>query len=537
MSLTPQHQDQPILTNYTPQGASVSEGVTPPQLVLVLDFGAQYTQLIARRIRECRVYCEILPYDTPLDVIQSRNAVGLILSGGPSSVYDSGAPQIDRAVYDLGLPILGICYGMQAMARDLGGKVSAATFKEFGKTRLDVLDPTVLFEGLNPELICWMSHGDTVEEPPPGFTVSAATDNCPVAAMYNAERRFYAVQFHPEVVHTPWGTDVIRGFLEKVCGTQGLWTMESFIEQQVTLIREKVGTSQVVCGLSGGIDSCTVAALVHKAIGPQLICIFVNHGLLRKGEAEDVQRRFAAAFNINLITINAEERFLKRLEGVIDPEQKRKIIGEEFVRVFEEESCKLTDATFLAQGTLYPDVIESGTKSAAKIKTHHNVGGLPENMNLKLVEPLRFLFKDEVRSVAEELGLPSDLVWRQPFPGPGLAIRITGEVTKERLDLLRNADWIIIDEIKKGGLYRKVWQSFAVLIPTKSVGVMGDQRTYAYPIVLRAVTSEDAMTADWARLPYEVLDRISNRIVNEVPGINRVVLDITSKPPATIEWE
>jgi len=536
MSLTPQHQDQPILTNYGPRGADLG-GATPPELVLVLDFGAQYTQLIARRIRECHSYCEILPYDTPLETIQKRNPVGLVFSGGPSSVYDPGAPQIDRAIYELGLPILGICYGMQSMAHDLGGKVSAATLKEFGKTQLEVLDPTVLFEGLNPDLVCWMSHGDTVEAPPPGFVVAAATESCPVAAMFDPERRFYAVQFHPEVVHTPWGTEIIRNFLEKVCGTHGLWTMESFIDQQVRLIREQVGPSQVVCGLSGGIDSCTVAALVHKAIGDQLTCIFVNHGLLRKGEAEDVQRRFAAALDINLIYIDAVDRFLKRLEGVIDPEKKRKIIGEEFVRVFEEESVKLTDATFLAQGTLYPDVIESGTKSAAKIKTHHNVGGLPENMNLKLVEPLRYLFKDEVRAVADELGLPSDLVWRQPFPGPGLAIRITGEVTKERLDLLRSADWIIIDEIKRAGLYRKVWQSFAVLVPTKSVGVMGDQRTYAYPIVIRAVTSEDAMTADWARLPYEVLDRISNRIVNEVPGINRVVLDITSKPPATIEWE
>ncbi len=535
MSLTPQHQDQPVLTNYKP-GDAAGEGVTPPELVLVLDFGAQYTQLIARRIRECHVYCEILPFDTSLDVIKTRGAVGLILSGGPSSVYDDDAPQIDKAIYDLGLPILGICYGMQAMAHDLGGKVSAATLKEFGKTQLSVQDPTVLFEGLNTDLVCWMSHGDTVEEAPPGFTVSASTESCPVAAMIDTNRRFYAVQFHPEVVHTPWGTEVIRGFVEKVCGTRGLWKMESFIDQQVRLIREQVGEHQVVCGLSGGIDSCTVAALVHKAIGDQLVCIFVNHGLLRKGEAEDVQRKFAAAFNINLITVDAEERFLRRLAGVIDPEQKRSIIGEEFVRVFEEESCKLKNATFLAQGTLYPDVIESGMGKAAKIKTHHNVA-LPEDMNFKLVEPLRFLFKDEVRAVAEELGLPTDMVWRQPFPGPGLAIRITGEVNKERLDLLRSADWIIIDEIKRAGLYRKVWQSFAVLIPTKSVGVMGDQRTYAYPIVLRAVTSEDAMTADWARLPYEVLDRISNRIVNEVPGVNRVVLDITSKPPATIEWE
>ncbi len=537
MSLTPQHQDQPVLTNYAPRGADVIERDAPAELVLVLDFGAQYTQLIARRVRECAVFCEILPYDTPLATLTARKPIGIILSGGPSSVYEPNAPQIDREIYELGIPLLGICYGMQAMAHDLGGKVSVATLKEFGKTRLDVLDPAVLFEGLNSELVCWMSHGDTVEEPPPGFTVAAATDNCPVAAMYDAARRFYAVQFHPEVVHTPWGTEVIRGFLTHVCGARGLWTMESFIEQQVTIIRQQVGEHQVVCGLSGGIDSCTVAALVHKAIGDQLTCIFVNHGLLRKGEAEDVQRRFAAALDINLIYVNAEERFLAKLTGVTDPEKKRKIIGEEFVRVFEEESCKLRDATFLAQGTLYPDVIKSGTKSAAKIKTHHNVGGLPDNMNLKLVEPLRFLFKDEVRAVAEELGLPSDLVWRQPFPGPGLAIRITGEVTRERLDLLRSADWVIIDEIKRAGLYRKVWQSFAVLIPTKSVGVMGDQRTYAYPIVVRVVTSEDAMTAEWARLPYEVLERISSRIVNEVPGINRVVLDITSKPPATIEWE
>lgn len=509
----------------------------PDEFVLVLDFGAQYTQLIARRIRECHVYCEIMPYDVSLDVIRSRNPIAIVFSGGPSSVYDEGAPKIDPAIYTAGFPILGICYGMQTMAHDLGGKVSAATLKEFGKTRLDVIDHRVMFEGLNPELICWMSHGDTVEEPPDGFVIAAATDSCPVAAMYDEKRRFYAVQFHPEVVHTPWGTEVIRGFLFNVCGALGKWNMGSFIDQQVQLIRHQVGDNQVVCGLSGGIDSCTVAALVHKAIGDQLTCIFVNHGLLRRGEAEDVQRRFANAFKINLILVDAEERFLSRLDGVTDPERKRKIIGEEFVRVFEEESNKLTNATFLAQGTLYPDVIESGTKSAAKIKTHHNVGGLPENMNLKLIEPLRFLFKDEVRAVAEELGLPSDLVWRQPFPGPGLAIRITGEVNKERLDLLRNADWVIIDEIKRAGLYRKVWQSFAVLIPTKSVGVMGDQRTYAYPIVVRVVTSEDAMTAEWARLPYEVLERISSRIVNEVPGINRVVLDITSKPPATIEWE
>jgi len=510
--------------------------VVPDEIVLVLDFGAQYSQLIARRLRECHVYCELLPYDTPLETIRSRNPIGLVLSGGPSSVYDPGAPRIDPAIYDAGFPILGICYGMQAMAADLGGKVSPATLKEFGKTQLDVLDPHVMFEGLNPELICWMSHGDTVEEAPVGFTVAAATDNCPVAAMYDASRKFYAVQFHPEVVHTPWGTEVIRGFVDKVCNARGLWTMDSFVEQQVKSVREQVGDNQVICGLSGGVDSCTVAALVSKAIGDKLVCIFVNHGMLRKGEEDDVRRKFAAAFNINLVYVDASERFLNRLAGVIDPEQKRKIISEEFVRVFEEEAKKLTNAGFLAQGTLYPDVIETGTKSAAKIKTHHNVG-LPDDMDFQLVEPFRYLFKDEVRAVAEELGLPSDMVWRQPFPGPGLAIRIIGEVNRERLDLLRSADWIIIDEIKRAGLYRKVWQSFAVLIPTKSVGVMGDQRTYAYPIVLRAVTSEDAMTAEWARLPYDVLERISSRIVNEVPGVNRVVLDITSKPPATIEWE
>ncbi|MDR3708547.1 MAG: glutamine-hydrolyzing GMP synthase [Capsulimonadaceae bacterium] len=508
------------------------------ELIVVLDFGAQYTQLIARRIRECQVYCEILPYDVPLDTLLAKAPIGIVFSGGPASVYEPGAPHVDKRLYDLGLPILGICYGMQTMARDLGGVVTGATRKEFGKTRLEVVLKNDLFAGLNPELVCWMSHGDTVESPPPGFEVLAVTDNCPVAAMALPGKRFYAVQFHPEVVHTPWGTEIIRNFALNVCKASGSWTMESFIESQVRSIREQVGDKRVVCGLSGGIDSCTVAALVHKAIGEQLTCIFVNHGMLRKIEADQVRDKFARAFNINLIYVDAEERFLARLAGVTDPERKRMIIGEEFVRVFEEQAEALRGADFLAQGTLYPDVIESGTKSAAKIKTHHNVGGLPEDMHFKLLEPMKYLFKDEVRKVAEELGLPSDMVWRQPFPGPGLAIRITGEVTRERLEILRNADWIVIDEIKRAGLYRKVWQSFAVLTPgTSSVGVMGDQRTYAYPIVLRAVASEDAMTAEWARLPYEVLERISNRIVNEVPGVNRVVYDITSKPPATIEWE
>ncbi len=508
------------------------------EIVVVLDFGAQYTQLIARRVRECNVYCEILPYDTPVEAVVAKKPIGLIFSGGPASVYEETSPHIDKGFYETGLPILGICYGMQAMAQDLGGVVSGAGRKEFGKTRLEVLEPNALFGSLNPELVCWMSHGDTVETPPPGFQVLAATDSCPVASMADPSRKFYAVQFHPEVVHTPWGTEIIRNFLQQVCAAEGRWTMESFIDSQVRDIRRIVGDKQVVCGLSGGIDSSAVAALVHKAIGDQLTCIFVNHGLLRKLEAEQVRDKFAKAFNIKLVYVDAEERFLARLAGVTDPERKRKIIGEEFVRVFEEESNKLSGADFLAQGTLYPDVIESGTKNAAKIKTHHNVGGLPDDIQFKLLEPMRFLFKDEVRAVAEELGLPSDIVWRQPFPGPGLAIRITGEVTKERLEILKAADWIVIDEIKRAGLYRKVWQSFAVLTPgTSSVGVMGDQRTYAYPIVLRAVTSEDAMTADWARLPYEVLDRISNRIVNEVAGVNRVVYDITSKPPGTIEWE
>jgi GMP synthase (glutamine-hydrolysing) len=508
------------------------------ELVIVLDFGAQYTQLIARRIRECHVYCEIMPYDTPLSTVLARKPIGLVFSGGPSSVYDAGAPHIDLEVYKANLPILAICYGMQAMAQDLGGEVAGATRKEFGKTRLDVLTSNVLFAGLNPELVCWMSHGDTVESAPAGFDVLASTDNCPVAAMADALRGFYAVQFHPEVVHTPWGTDIIRNFLLQVCHATGQWTMESFVDSQIEAIRKQVGDKHVVCGLSGGIDSSAVAALVHRAIGDQLTCIFVDHGLLRKGEASQVRHAFAEAFNINLIFVDAADRFLAKLAGVTDPEKKRRLIGEEFVRVFEEQATKLRGAEFLAQGTLYPDVIESGTKNAAKIKTHHNVGGLPEDMNFQLLEPMKYLFKDEVRSVAEELGLPSDMVWRQPFPGPGLAIRITGEVTRERLEILRAADAIVAEEIKRAGLYRKVWQSFAVLTPgTSSVGVMGDQRTYAYPIVLRAVSSEDAMTAEWARLPYEVLERISNRVVNEVPGVNRVVYDITGKPPSTIEWE
>ena len=509
----------------------------PDESVVILDFGAQYTQLIARRVRECKVYCEIVPSDTPLEKVLARKPIGIIFSGGPASCYEPDAPVVDPAIYDSGVPILGICYGMQLMSRQLGGVVIPGGQREYGKTQLDVLYDTDVFAGLNRELVCWMSHGDKVESAPPGFEVTAITSSTPVAAIGDKRRRLFGVQFHPEVVHTPWGTEIIRNFLYKFCGARGLWTMESFIRAAVEGIREQVGEKRVVCGLSGGIDSCTVAALVHRAIGDQLTCIFVNTGLMRKDEGTQVRTTFAETFKINLVYADEKERFLRLLAGVTDPERKRKIIGNEFVQVFDEIADNIEGADFLAQGTLYPDVIESGTKNAAKIKTHHNVGGLPENMRMKLVEPLRYLFKDEVRRVAEELGLPSDMVWRQPFPGPGLAIRVLGEVTLEKLEIVRAADAIVSDEIKRAGLYRRVWQSFAVLPDTKSVGVMGDKRTYAYPIVLRVVTSEDAMTADWARLPYEVLERISNRIVGEVEGVNRVVLDITSKPPGTIEWE
>jgi GMP synthase (glutamine-hydrolysing) len=511
--------------------------ILPEENVIVLDFGAQYTQLIARRVRECKVYCEILPCETPIEKILERKPIGIIFSGGPASCYEAGAPRVDEAIYAAGIPILGICYGMQLMSLQLGGKVRAGTQREYGKTQLDVLDDADVFKGLNRELVCWMSHGDTVEAPPPGFKITATTPATPVAAMADAVRKFYAVQFHPEVVHTPWGTEIIRNFLYQACNAEGQWTTNSFIAEAVEAIRAQVGDKRVVCGLSGGIDSCAVAALVHKAIGDQLTCIFVNTGLMRKDEGTQVKEKFAAAFNINLVYVDAKERFMAKLIGITEPEQKRKIIGYEFVAVFDEIAKTIQDAEFLAQGTLYPDVIESGSGKASKIKSHHNVGGLPENMKLQLVEPLRYLFKDEVRRVAEELGLPADMVWRQPFPGPGLAIRILGEVTREKLEILRAADALVVEEIKKAGLYRKVWQSFAVLPDTKSVGVMGDHRTYAHAIVLRIVTSEDAMTADWARLPYEVLERISSRIVGEVEGVNRVVYDITSKPPGTIEWE
>ncbi len=515
---------------------SAQTAAKPDELVLVLDFGAQYGQLIARRIRECHVYCEIVPHDTPTEEVLARHPKGIVFSGGPSSVYEEGAPLCDPALFDAGIPILGICYGMQLMAKQLGGEVRGGAQREYGKTELSVLDHEDLFEGLNPRLIAWMSHGDRVERPPPGFVETARTSSA-LAAMSNRERRLFGVQFHPEVVHTPWGVEIFRQFLYEQCGCREAWTTESVVASSVQAIREQVGSGKVVCALSGGVDSAVTAGLVHRAVGDQLTCIFMDHGFLRKNEAHQVVQTFGENFHVNLVHVRAQERFLTRLSGVVDPEEKRRIIGDEYANVLEEEGRKLGDVDFLAQGTLYPDVIESGTRQAARIKTHHNVGGLPETLKLELVEPVRFLFKDEVRAVGEELGLPDEIIWRHPFPGPGLAIRVIGEVTPERLDTLREADAIIIDEVMAAGLYRRLFQCFGVLAPIKSVGVMGDQRTYGATVVLRAVTSDDAMTADWAQLPYEVLSGISTRIINEVPGVNRVVYDISSKPPATIEWE
>ena len=511
--------------------------VPEQELVIVLDFGGQYSQLIARRIREHNVFCEMLAYNTPLDEIKSKNPRGIIFSGGPSSVYQEGAPRIDPAIYDLGIPVLGICYGMQLMAFQLGGEVNGAAMREYGKTEIEILPHSGLLECMGEKDLCWMSHGDRVEAPPPGFNVLARTEKAPVAAMVEPGRNLYAVQFHPEVVHTPRGQDILRYFLFDICGCSGNWTMGSFIEQTVAEVRAKVGDRQVLCALSGGVDSSVAAVLVHRAIGDQLTCVFVNHGLLRKDEAETVQELFRNKFNINLIYVDASKRFLTRLQGVADPERKRKIIGEEFIRVFEEEAAKLGEIDFLVQGTLYPDVVESGTATAAVIKSHHNVGGLPENMRLSLIEPLRWLFKDEVRRVGEELGMPDNIVWRQPFPGPGLAVRILGEVTPEKVALLQEADAIVTVEIANAGLDREIWQYFAVLPGLYSVGVMGDERTYAHTVGIRAVYSHDGMTADWAKIPYDVLERISGRIVSENKEINRVVYDITSKPPATIEWE
>jgi GMP synthase (glutamine-hydrolysing) len=509
--------------------------------ILVLDFGGQYSQLIARRIRECGVFSELLPHDTSLEEIRDRAPRGLVLSGGPASVYADGAPALREELLELGIPVLGICYGMQLMVHELGGRVEQAPAGEFGRSRLTLLDGGgTLLEGLPEEQQCWMSHRDTVFKAPPGFTALASSTKSPVAAVEETERGLYGIQFHPEVVHTPYGSQILTRFLRDVAGCRERWSPASVIEEQVRAIQAQVGDARAICGLSGGVDSATAALLVHRAIGDRLTCVFVDHGMMRKDEAEQVVTAFREQHGIQLVHVDAADRFLGRLAGVDDPETKRKIIGEEFIRVFEEEAGKVEDARFLVQGTLYSDVIESGGdgRAAATIKSHHNVGGLPEEMEMELVEPLRMLFKDEVRAVAAELGLPERFVWRQPFPGPGLAIRVVGgEVTRERLEIVREADAILQEEIRAAGLYRQLWQSFCVLPVVRSVGVQGDDRSYAHPIVIRAVTSDDAMTADWARLPYDLLERVSARIINEVRGVNRVTLDLTSKPPGTIEWE
>ena len=507
--------------------------------ILVLDFGSQYTQLIARRIRENKVYSEIFPFNTSIEKIRAFAPKGIILSGGPSSIYDRGAPICDLEIFKMGVPIFGICYGMQLIAHALGGEVARAAKREYGRALLMVDDDNDLLWGLSKKTKVWMSHGDRIEIMPEGFNIIGHTDNSPVAAMADKNRKFYALQFHPEVAHTDEGVRVLQNFVFEICGCKPTWEMASFIEWSMANVRTQVGDKKVICALSGGVDSSVVALMIHRAIGDNLTCIFVDNGLLRKGEAEKVRKTFQDHFHIKLDFVDARKRFLDKLAGVTDPEKKRKIIGNEFIAIFEEESKNIRDAEFLAQGTLYPDVIESVSfrGPSAVIKSHHNVGGLPEVMKLKLVEPLRELFKDEVRVLGQELGLPEEICWRQPFPGPGLAIRCIGDITEDKLEILRNADAIVIEEIRAAGLYKAIWQAFAVILPIKSVGVMGDERTYDKVIAVRAVTSLDGMTADWAHIPYEVLGKISGRIINEVRGVNRVVYDITSKPPGTIEWE
>ncbi len=519
------------------QPETTSKGID--EGVVIIDFGSQYSRLIARRVRELHVYCEIVPYDASWEEVSHINPKGIILSGGPASVYEPGAPLAPTWVYQRPLPVLGICYGMQVLAHQLGGKVSTGLMREYGHAVIyQNVSHSPIFANLPPSMPVWMSHGDQIENLPPGFQTLAYTDNSPIAVMGNGN--IFGLQFHPEVIHTVQGKIILENFLFQICGCQGSWTPQNFATESIETIKHQIGDGRVICALSGGVDSAVAANLVHRAVGEQLTCIFVNNGLMRREEPERVVSTFERNMGLNLIHLDASERFLERLKGVTDPEEKRQVVGEEFIRIFEESAVNLGHIDFLTQGTLYPDVIESRgpeNRAAARIKTHHNVGGLPKEMKLKLIEPLRYLFKDEVREVGLALGLPEEILYRQPFPGPGLAIRIVGEVTREKLDTLRACDWIVMDEIKGSNLYRQLWQSFAVLTDTRTVGVMGDQRTYRYVVAIRAVTSEDAMTADWARLPYEVLARISSRIVNEVPTVNRVVYDITAKPPGTIEWE